>query len=712
MSQSKILVVVESGAKAKTIQKYLGSDYIIRETKGHLFDLASFGYKGLGIDIINDFKTKYELIPDKKDKLEAIVSAAKGCDRIYLASDPDREGEAIAWHLAEYLENLGKPISRVLFHEITKKALIKSVENPIDLNKNLFDAQQARRVLDRLVGFLVSPYLHKTLGGNLSAGRVQSVAVRLIVDREREIENFVPEEYWNILAKFSNSLKKEFFFAKYVGKITNQEEADKIKKDLENSTFVISNIVREEQKKPAPPPFTTSTLQQVASKTLGMSAQNTMKAAQSLYEAGIVTYIRTDSVRSSPESIESLRNYLKVNNFDIPEQPNVFKVKDNAQDAHEAIRPTDVEKTPSKVFVSDDEQRVYSLIWERFVSSQLSPAVYDVTTIHVKSSTGHDLKAQGKVLKSKGWLILNVDKDEEASDEGLLPNYPENEELQLIAPKLKIEKKSTKPPSRYKEHSLTKELEHRGIGRPATYAAIMQKVTDRKYVEKRKDTFYPTELGKTVSDKLCEFFNFVEYKYTAKMEEQLDLIAEGKLQYLDMMRDFYSTFKTQLKTAYLHNEKDYGFKCESCNSRMLLRRNQFGLYFSCINFPQCKIIKSCDPSDGNFIPVDIGANLKEEASCPKCMSPMLVKYGKFGRFYSCCMYPKCNGTSRFPIEGKICKKCGKGMCEYAKEDKDILMCLDSPNCDYKEDLPFGTIKRYNLIKKEINISGKDRRKIP
>jgi DNA topoisomerase-1 len=688
VNKSKTLVIVESPAKAKTITKYLGQEYIVRASFGHIIDLASGGKYGIGIDLEKDFKPKYKIIPDKKDKLQAIIDAASNVKEILIASDPDREGEAIAWHLAQALETTGVPIKRVLFHEITKNSILKSIGNPGDLNKDLFDAQQARRALDRIVGYLVSPFLINSLGPSLSAGRVQSVAVRMVVDREREIESFKPEEYWNILASLSKpESPQDGFVARYANKITNKETAQQVKTDLEGDTFVISELEEKEKKRNPLPPLITVSLQTTAAGRYKFPAARTMKAAQSLYESGLITYMRTDSVRSDPAAIDACRDWLKKHNHEFPSKPNAYASKGSAQDAHEAIRPTDVCKLPQNIYVSEDEQKIYRLIWERFVASQMNPALYDTVSLTVKSSSGHLLKANGRVLKYKGWLEITGDFENDDEGETKLPLLKKGDILTLIPPRVKAEQKFTQPPPRYSEKTLIKELEKRGIGRPSTYAAIMSKITDRNYVTKKGEMFLATEMGKKIIDALTNHFNFVEYKYTADMEEQLDRIAEGKLKYLSMMQEFYTPFSSQLKQAYTAHQKDYGFQCELCQEKMALKHGKFGFYMACGNYPACKNTFSCEMVDGQPVKTEKIKTVVEGATCPKCSAGMIRKDGKFGPFYSCSNYPKCNGSGKIPF-GKKCSQCHTNelyMTVFNGQMK--LACMGYPNCKNVEDLP-------------------------
>lgn len=688
---SKTLIVVESPKKAREIQKYVGGDYIVRASQGHVVDLICTPRNRLGVDIENGFKPCYAVIPEKKDKLAAIVDAAANVEQIFLASDPDREGEAIAWHIHDYLKGKA-PIRRVLFHEITKAGIKAGLSKPQDLDKDLYDAQQARRVLDRLVGFMVSPFLMDVMGGSLSAGRVQSVTLRLIVDREREIENFQPEEYWSISAALAKpETLSDKFVARYSSKVTNKADASKIKADLDKDTYEVIEVVAEEKAKNPFPPFTTAKLQQAGSRKYKLSADRTMKAAQSLYESGIVTYIRTDSVRSSPESITNVRDWLRDNGHPIPDKAHLYAAKNNAQDAHEAIRPTDIESLPSAMTqLSDDEKKVYQLVWERFVASQMKPALYDTLAVTIRSSSGHILKANGRTLKFKGWLEVMDFKDKDDDEQGKLPNLKKGDTVVLVPPKVKAEQKFTQPPPRYKIHSLVEELEKRGIGRPSTYAAIITKVTERQYAEKKADTFYATDLGKKVVDLLIQFFDFMQYQYTAQMETQLDQIAEGKLDYIGMLGAFFPKFKEQLRKADSINEKDYGICCWICKKSMRLKHGKFGYYMSCSDYPNCKTTRSCEIIDEK--PVFKESHKSPETpgvSCPKCTSGMTVRDGKFGKFYSCTKYPKCNGSAKIP-SGHKCDRCGYDMYITVFDGVSKLACLGYPHCRNIVELPEGS----------------------
>lgn len=687
VTKLKTLLIVESPAKAKTISKYLGDDYIVRASYGHLVDLAGGGKDGIGVDLDHGFLPKYQVIPDQKDKLKTIIDAASGVKEILLASDPDREGEAIAWHIAEALKKFNIPIKRVKFGEITKNEILKGIKQAGALDQNLFEAQQARRVLDRIVGYMVSPFLINSLGPGLSAGRVQSVAVRMVVDREREIENFKPEEYWNISACLAKpTTLTDSFTAKYSNKITDKITADKIKKELDGDSYEVLTVVEVEKSRNPYPPFITSSLAISAAGRYKFPAARTMKAAQSLYEAGLITYMRTDSVRSNPEAIDACRDWLKKNKHDLPDKVVIYKTKNSAQDAHEAIRPTDVFKTPQNIFVSEDEQKIYRLIWERFVASQMKPALYDTVSVTVQSSSNHLLKANGRVLKYKGWLDITGDFENDDEGEAKLPILKPKDKLALVAPKVKSEKKSTQPPPRYSEKTLIKELEKRGIGRPSTYAAIMGKITDRSYIVKKGEMFNATDTGKNVVDSLAKHFSFMEYKYTADMEEELDKIADGKLDYLNMMNGFYTPFSVQLKDAYTAHRKDYGFKCDACQKKMYLKHGKFGFFMACENYPECKNTFSCEMVNEVPVPKEKVVPVVSGVFCPKCNAGMIKRDGKFGPFYSCSTYPKCNGLSKIPF-GKKCIKCNAEMYMTILNSEMKLACMGYPNCKNVEDLP-------------------------
>lgn len=589
----KTLVIVESPSKAKKIQEYLGKSYTVMASKGHIADLAKGGKFGLGIDIDNKFKPRYVLMDDKIDLLDQMLEACEKHDQILLASDPDREGEAIAWHLAQRIGDCRKPIKRVEFKEITKKGIQSGIKNPRDININLFHSQEARRILDRIVGFMASPFLMNFFGPKLSAGRVQSVATKMIVDREQEITDFTPEEYWVIKSNLTKD-DKVAFWAKYDPKVSNKTDADAVKAILQGQSFDTKYIVKEvdssEEAKKSPPPLVTSSLQRIMAKSFGFAADRTMKAAQSLYENGYVTYIRTDSVRVEPDALKDVRDWLTSNGYKVPSKPNLHKNKNETQDAHECIRPTDINiGINSPEIASPDEKKVYELIWKYFVASQMQPAIYDTlkVSINVKGEKAHVLKASGKALKSLGFLEIMGVSDDSKID---IPSLNVGDELHLLDKNsVTAEKKMTQPPPRYSDDTLLKSLEVKNIGRPATYAEILSKIASRNYVEKRGNTYYPTDLGMQITNTLSKFFTFMKYEYTAEMEEKLDTIEQGKLDHIEMLEKFYAPFKSELDKAYAN----YGCPpCEKCNSPMAVRTSKAGEKFlGCTGYPKCKNTK-------------------------------------------------------------------------------------------------------------------------
>lgn len=583
----KTLVIVESPAKAEKIQNYLGKDYIVLASKGHITDLAKGGRFGLGVDVENNFKPHYVLMEDKIDTLDTLLGAAKKVDQIFVASDPDREGEAIAWHLAQRLADVGKPIKRMVFNEIKKAKLQQAVKDVRDIDMNLFHSQEARRILDRLVGFMASPFLMNFFGPKLSAGRVQSVVTRMVIDREREIEAFVPEEFWTIQVMLSKDGKTEFA-TKFTGRPTDQATAMSAKTQLSANSYVVSEVTADEEAKYPQPPLVTSTLQRIMSKERGMSADRTMKAAQGLYEAGYCTYIRTDSVRVGDEAVQEVRNWLTTNKHPIPKKAPVYKNKDAAQDAHECIRPSDLTLTPGDNFaiIDPDEKLVYETLWKHFVASQMNPAVYDTlkVTAHVQGDKAAEVKASGKALKSKGFLeILGVEDNSKIE----IPLLHVGDICQLSGKiPVQLEKKSTQPPARYSEDKLIKELVNKNIGRPATYAELLSKITARNYVEKKGQVFHATDLGKKITDELLQFFTFMDYDYTAKMEQQLDEIESGQVDHINMLKKFFPDFKKELDKAYLGHGATM---CSKCGSPMSVRTTKTGdKFLGCSGYPKCK----------------------------------------------------------------------------------------------------------------------------
>jgi len=729
----KNLIVVESPAKAKTIGKYLGKNFVVKASVGHIKDLNKHT---LSVDIKNGFIPKYEIIKGKKEVLKELKTAAKQCDTVYLATDPDREGEAIAWHIAEEIRNENQNIKRILFNEITEKGIKQGMSNPRDLDVNLFNSQQARRVLDRLIGYKISPFLSNTLvrktSKALSAGRVQSVALRLICEREEDIENFVPFIYWNINAEFlaqgkiisaklikfdekqivnpegSQKLQRnetEEDFRKRISKflyISSEEEAQELIERIKQSQFRVEDLRKKKITEKPKPPFITSTLQQAAARQLGFSNKQTMQLAQKLYEGvplgdegniGLITYMRTDSVRVSQDAIDSVRKFI-LKSFGekyLPEKPNIYQSKSaNVQDAHEAIRPTYIEKTPDSVkpYLDKNLFALYELIYNRFVASQMPPAEYEQTTIDI-SDGNFVFRATGRILLFDGYLAIY--KDDEQKDDGkdsdeekvLLPNVKIGEELKLS--KLERKKSQTQPPPRYNQASLIKELEEKGIGRPSTYATIVATLLERNYVTLKNKAFYPTELGKEVNRTLLKFFSEIfNVEYTAKMEDELDTIAEGKTKYVEVLTKFYEPLENLLKEA--QKEAANGVVCELCGAPMVVRIGKYGRFLGCSNYPQCQNVKPL------YKVSEDEPEIAEGVFCDLCGAPMVIREGRYGKFYSCSNYPDCKGAK--PIENKMkkrkftpitipeekCPKCSSEMVLRNGKNGYFLACSKYPSC--------------------------------
>ena len=663
------LLIVESPTKTKSIKKYLGSDFDVMASNGHVRDLPK---SKLGIDIENNFKPKYTNMPDKKDVIKKLKDAVANYDEVYLATDPDREGEAIAWHLAQILALDMNEANRVTFNEITKSGVIAGINAPRKLDLDLVDAQQARRIVDRIVGYELSPFLWKKVKSGLSAGRVQSVALRLIVEREREIEKFVPEEFWSVEAKLLNERKS--FISKLYGfkngekieLIPNEEEAKKIVESLENAEYQVSEIKKGKRNRQPAPPFITSTLQQEASRKLGFTGQRTMRIAQQLYEGveipghgvtGLITYMRTDSLRISEEARAAANGYIK-NKFGekyLPEKPRYFKSKNNAQDAHEAIRPTVITLDPASVqsALTAEQFKLYKLIWERFIASLMANCVQN--TVQVDITAGEYLfKASGYSVAFDGFTVLYVEgKDDAGEDEGKLPDMKKGDILKLK--ELKPLQHFTQPLPRYTEPTLIKALEENGIGRPSTYATILANILNRDYIEREKKALKPTNLGCVIVDLLVEHFNKIfDIKFTANLETKLDKIAEGDLELIKTISEFYNEFDKLYKKA----EEDMDGKrvkvpvtetdvvCEKCGSKMVIRSGRFGKFLACPNYPTCKNTKPL-PEDEVTQP------------CPKCGAKLLKKVSKKGKkFYGCSNYPNCDFAAPGIPTGEKCSECG------------------------------------------------------
>lgn len=644
------LIIVESPTKAKTLTRFLGNDFRVAFTMGHIRDLPK---KRLGIDVEKDFKPQYLLVPQKRDAIKNIKDKSKKAKKIFLATDPDREGEAIAFHVAYILKIKKDGVSRIVFHEITKEAIEKALASPREIDLALVNAQQARRILDRLVGYKLSPLLWRKIRRGLSAGRVQSVAVRLIVDREREIEKFVPEEFWEIWAKLKKHIggKREdmpLFDAKLIKKngkttkIENETQAKQTVDELKMANYEVYQIERKEIKQHPAPPFITSTLQQNAARRLGFSSKQTMYAAQRLYEKGLITYHRTDSFNLAKAAVEKMRHYINstYGKQYLPAKPNVYKTKSKvAQEAHEAIRPTDVSRDISKK-LGRDEQRLYDLIWKRTIASQMTPAIWDQTKIETQATSAKNiylLLTEGKIIKFDGWLTLYGRKEREGEME--LPEVKKGDDLDLI--KLIPKQKFTQAPPRYTEATLIKALEERGIGRPSTYAPIISTIQERQYVEKMEGRFHPTPLGITVNDFLVEYFaDIVDYDFTAKMEDDLDEIANGKKKWVPVIKEFYQPFNKQLEGVTKVAERVQiptevtEEKCPKCKQgKLVIRIGKFGKFLSCSRFPDCDYTAP-------YVPKLKGAK------CPECGGDVVIKKTRKGkRFYGCSNYPKCNWAS-------------------------------------------------------------------
>lgn len=707
---SKPLIIVESPSKAKTITKYLGKKYNVIASVGHVKDLPA---SKLGIEIENNFTPQYVTIKGKAKVLAEIKKAAKLAPTIFLAPDPDREGEAIAWHIAEELKDNKDNIFRVLFNEITEKAIKESLQNPgrIDLNK--VNAQQARRILDRIVGYKLSPLLWDKVRRGLSAGRVQSVAVRLICDLEKEIAQFVSKEYWTISAMVEGATPPPFEirlikFRNEDIDIPDQQEAERIKVILATGEYVVSSIEKKEKKRNPAAPFTTSKLQQEASKKLRFTASRTMSIAQKLYEgidigsegpAGLITYMRTDSVRISKDAQADARKYIK-DNFGkeyLPDRAIDYKNKKGIQDAHEAIRPTSVEYTPERIkeYVDRDTYNLYKLIWNRFVACQMSPAVMDTITVDITAGECL-LRATGSTVKFAGFMKLYQEEREESEQapdgtgeagEAVIPALTEGERLNLLS--LEPAQHFTQPPSRYTEASLIKELEEKGIGRPSTYAAIIYTIQDREYVEKKESKFFPTELGVLVNDLLVEHFpELIDVKFTAQMEENLDEVEEGRCEWRDTVGEFYGPFDTHLEKAKkdMRNlkgeETPTDIKCEKCGNNMIIKWGKLGYFLACSGYPECKNTKEFRRGEEGKIEIVQQETTSE--TCPVCSSPMVIKSGRFGRFLACSNYPTCKTTK--PITTGV--KCPEPDCKgeitekRSKRGKVFFSCTKYPACKF------------------------------
>ncbi|MBV9181556.1 MAG: type I DNA topoisomerase [Acidobacteria bacterium] len=732
---AKGLVIVESPTKAKTIQKYLGKGYTVEASWGHVKDLPK---STLGVDIDNDFETEYIVIPGKEKVIAKLKKLAGSAETIYLAPDPDREGEAIASHLAEELgdgskakkkkkktSNALERIRRVAFNEITQRAVREAFENPRDIDQHLVDAQQARRVLDRLVGYQVSPLLWDKVRRGLSAGRVQTVALRLIVERDREIKAFEKKEYWTVDATLVGA-KPPQFEARFLGKgaekveIANQEQAEGIRHALEKAAWAVRSVEKKERRRNPAPPFTTSKLQQDASRKLRFSVKRTMMIAQRLYEGielggeglvGLITYMRTDSTRVSNEALAEVREYIgsQYGPDYLPQSPNTFKEKKEVQGAHEAIRPTSVLRHPDQVkqFLKEDEHKVYTLIWQRFVASQINPAVFDQTTVDIDAQSGTEtfwFRVTGSVLKFDGFLKVYEESKEGKDDEGeelkhKLPALEAGQKLTLKS--LKPEQHFTEPPPRYNEASLVKELEERGIGRPSTYATILGTIQERQYVQKVGGKFLPTEIGMVVTDLLVENFRDIfDVQYTARLEEELDEIEEGKEGWTSALNEFYKKFERDLRYAHKHMEnikrmeKPTDEKCERCGSPLVIKWGKHGSFYACSAYDKedpnsCTFTKENPINLPDLDSADVQETTQEEY-CENCGRVMVLKRGRFGQFMACTGYPDCKTTRRLDQGKKVpdipldepCPKCGRNLMIRHGRYGEFTACSGYPECKY------------------------------
>ena len=728
---AKALVVVESPAKAKTINKYLGRNYKVVASMGHVRDLPK---SKLGVDVDDDFEPSYEVIASRKKVLKELKDGAKGADEIFIATDPDREGEAIGWHLAEELGSGNKKkIRRLMFNEITKKGVLSALEHPTTINKQMVDAQQARRVLDRLVGYKISPLLWDKVRRGLSAGRVQSVALKLVCDREREIEAFVPEEYWNITARLAGGVPPEFDarLLKRDGaniKVTSQEEADTVLADLRSASWIVNSVTTKERKKHALPPYITSRLQQASR----FPVKKTMMIAQQLYEGielpgegavGLITYMRTDSTRVSELAIDEVRDHVakKFGAEYVPDKPNFFRAKKDAQDAHEAIRPTSMQWDPEAVraHLTPDQYYLYRLIWNRFVASQMLPAVFDDTTVDI-GAANYVFRVKGSVPKFAGWTAVyerdvpevrtegagpdSVSaEDEEGS--GVLPPLAEGDKLDLK--ELKPEQKFTQPPPRYSEATLVKAMEENGIGRPSTYASIISVIQAREYVNKIEGRFKPTMLGRMLVDRLLSpaFDDILDVNYTRELEEDLDKIEEGTEDYKSTLTSFYKKFEKDLERGKkeMPNLKeglqpDPAVACDKCGKPMVIKAGKFGLFLACSGYPECENTRELETPE----PGADGEGIEE--ACENCGKPMALKRGRFGQFLACTGYPECKTTRKIittkqgmtaakpdQILDEKCPKCDSNLVIKQGRFGEFTACTNYPACKYVKQKSTGVL---------------------
>ncbi|WP_028972477.1 type I DNA topoisomerase [Spirochaeta cellobiosiphila] len=714
-STGKNLLIVESPAKAKTIKKFLGSGFDVKASVGHIRDLSKKGRGGykFGINVKGNFDPDYIVISGKEKVIEELKTAASKASHIYLAPDPDREGEAIAWHLKEVIGASDENVSRITYQAVTKKAVQTAIENPRKIDQNLVDAQQGRRVLDRLVGFQLSPFLWKKVCTGLSAGRVQSVAVKMVVEKEREIQAFVPEEYWKIIAdlnKEGQSFKAQLVNwkdTKFVlgGEYAKTEEmARAVEEALKKADYVVISVEEKENSGRPSPPFITSTLQQAASSQLRFGTSKTMRVAQTLYEGieldggpvGLITYMRTDSTRIDPEAIDQARDFI-TQNYDkeyLPEKAPQYTTKKNAQDAHEAIRPTYIDQTPEKVkpFLSADQFKLYDLIWKRFLASQMAPSRSMITTAKIEAADGI-LEAKGRRVVFRGHTVLQPEEPKKEDDikDQILPPLGQNDKVDLD--ELSTTQHFTKPPARYSEASLVRALEKEGIGRPSTYAPIIATIKDRGYVWLEKRAFHASELGMAVTDMLeAGFSDIMNKSFTADMEGKLDNIESGNTEWVNVIKEFYEEFLEELDVAMdkveslKGREWDGDEKCPLCGSSLVVRYSKKGAFLGCSNYPECKGLLPM-PGEGD----EDGQEEELKVDCPTCGKPMLKKSSRYGSFLACSGYPECKTTLSLDKDGNIvelphiertCDKCGKPMAVKTGRRGMFLACTGYPECSF------------------------------
>ncbi len=721
---SNSLIVVESPTKVKTIKKFLGKDFNVVASMGHIKDLPK---STLGIDLEKDFEPTYDVIDTKKKTIDELKKAAKKAENIFLAPDPDREGEAIAWHIADVIDaGKNKKVQRVLFNDLTQKTVVEAINHPLALDFDKYEAQQTRRILDRLVGYQISPVLWDKVKRGLSAGRVQSVAVRIICEREAEIEKFQPEEYWNLVAQFEGSQPPPFEakLARIDGKkakVGNGEQARMLADAIRRASFSVEKLEKKEIRRAALPPFTTSKLQQEASRWLRFSAKKTMSVAQKLYEGielgkegsvGLITYMRTDSYRIADEALAAVRDYIRENYSAeyLPAKPHFYKNAQKTQDAHEAIRPSSMAYRPQdiKEFLTAEQFKLYQLIWNRFVASQMNPALLDQTTIDI-SGAGCTFRAQGQIMKFPGFTkVYTEGKDEKDEENGngtdkLLPDLKENEAVRLLG--LDTQQKFTQPPPRFSEASLVRELEEKGIGRPSTYATILSTIQDREYVRLEKGKFFPTDLGKTVTELLIHSFPTVlDLAFTADMENKLDAIENGANKRVETLREFYALFSQELEKAkegmrnVKREETPTDLVCEKCGSPMVIKWGKNGRFLCCSNYPECKnTMNFTHDENGKVKHVETQTT---DIPCSKCGKPMLVKEGRFGTFLACSGYPECKNTMNAarnengdivaqaaPTTDEVCELCGKPMAVKRGRYGQFLGCTGYPECKNIKKMP-------------------------